>query len=109
MIIEKKPDVYQIECGLNKMTDDAAWTTEDHLKVAVKAIDKLFGDGYAKQHSHLVGSYLEASAINLQACFIFKSMQNMEERLESIASMFEGHDEDEGPGDVVEEFNKLVG
>lgn len=61
--------------------NQAGYTAEVWMKAAVEAIDNQFGEGYAKAHPELVGSFMQAAAADQSGMYLRKIGELLEENL----------------------------
>jgi len=71
-----------ITADWSKLVDDAPDAVSNFLYRAVQCIDKQLGNGYAKQHPELVGSFIEAAAIEEHGCIIGKCILELRDSLD---------------------------
>lgn len=76
----------KIEADWKKLMEDGAGAAAFHLGQAIVAIDKNFGNGYAKQHPDLVGDFLKAAATESSGTQIAKTIQELAEELSKANS-----------------------
>lgn len=48
------------------------------MREAVEAIDKQFGDGYAREHSELVAGFMQAAAIDQAGMYIRSLVETLD-------------------------------
>lgn len=53
----------------------AAMTAHDYMIDAVAAIDKKFGEGYARAHPELIAAYMQTAALDFMATFGLQGIQ----------------------------------
>lgn len=80
---------HEITASFYEMTEWAAEIAERHLSAAVAAIDGQFGKGFAKDNPHLVGSFMQAAALNYHAAVVKVSAQGLDDRLGHAALALE--------------------
>lgn len=74
------------------MMKQAPSTVLRYMDEAVKWIDKAFGEGYAKNHPELIGSFIQACAVDFQASAIAREIKNVSGRLQAVAEALEGEE-----------------
>jgi len=68
-----------------ELMEQAPSTVLHYMDAAVKWIDKTFGEGYAKQHPKLVGSFICACATDFQAGVIAREVHILSDRLHGVS------------------------
>lgn len=71
----------KIEADWKKIMEDGSDAAVFYLGQSVIAIDRKFGNGYAKQHPELVGDFMKAAATESQGSQIAKTIQELAEEL----------------------------
>ncbi|MDX1943760.1 MAG: hypothetical protein SFU86_00005 [Pirellulaceae bacterium] len=62
----------------------ASMTAATYLSEAMLAIDKRFGDGYAKENPALVGSFIQACASDYHSTAISAALYELAEAIERL-------------------------
>ncbi len=71
------------------MMRQAPHTIEFYLGEAIESIDKCFGEGYAKKHPELVGSFIQACTVDFDAAIIGSHIEHISNALSDINSTIE--------------------
>ena len=68
----------------------AHMTADEYFRNAVKYIDDVFGEGYAKKHPELVGKFMETAVMDFLAVSVAGSIEGVAESLEKMAESMDG-------------------
>lgn len=83
-------DNHRISASLDALFQQAPMTAATYMKTAVREIDELFGEGFAKKHPELIGQFMMTSAIDLMTGTLGKIAQeelgNVSAALTDVAS-----------------------
>jgi hypothetical protein len=55
----------------------APMTVHEYFTEAIEIIDKTFGEGYAEKHPALIGSFIQAAAVDYQAGVISATLETI--------------------------------
>lgn len=64
----------------------AGMTAHDYMLVAVKDIDRIFGEGYAKQHPELVGAFIQTCALDYLASRLESQLEYLVDNIGVVSS-----------------------
>jgi hypothetical protein len=59
----------------------------DRLKIAVSDIDAVFGEGYAKEHSELLGMYLIYWSIGYTAACLRNGLETVADKFDEVDNL----------------------
>jgi hypothetical protein len=90
----------EITASYETLLDQATYTAGCYLGGAVRSIDSLFGDGYAKKNPGLVGAFMQTAVADFSAALSVIASQNVAEALR--AAVFD-------LGDVAGSLNGIGG
>ena len=68
----------------------APTTTNGYMQDAIEAIDREFGDGYAKKNPQLVGDFMKTCGNDLSGSIIALSIQQLGDLIPQLADAIEG-------------------
>ncbi|MCP5173483.1 MAG: hypothetical protein H6996_00075 [Moraxellaceae bacterium] len=71
----------RITASATELMRQASMTAHDYMLEAVRRIDEVFGEGYAKTHPELVGDFMKTSAIDFATACISVSLQDIAENM----------------------------
>ena len=79
--------------------DQATSTAKNYFLDAIKCIDSKFGDGYAKSHPELIGSFMNAAAADYatwsngtNTAHLVDAITEAEQTVFSVAEAISSHD-----------------
>lgn len=70
-----------------ELLQQASWTAADYLSGGIEAIDKKFGEGYAKKHPELLGAFMAAASRDLQTSLTVQALQEVARNLEALSEI----------------------
>ncbi|MBH3378359.1 hypothetical protein [Pseudomonas asiatica] len=70
-----------ITADYGTLLSQAGRTAEKYMDDAIDAIDKAFGEGYAKKHPDLVGAFMQTAAADFSAACVAIAIQEHAGRL----------------------------
>ena len=82
----------KIEANAETLMKQASMTSSEYFHKAIKDIDSIFGEGFAKANPQLIGDYMKTSAMDFLAASITSGLQDISEplyRLQDISSALE--------------------
>jgi hypothetical protein len=74
----------RITANAECLMEQGAITAYTWMRQAVKDIDRMFGDGYAKEHPELISGYIKAASIDQLSSVIASVMQDTSEELSVV-------------------------
>jgi hypothetical protein len=74
-----------VSANWTTLLNQAAYAPHLYMTQAKENIDKLFGEGYAKQNPQLVAAYIQVAATDFQTAAIAIASQNIQYGLKEIA------------------------
>lgn len=79
----------QIQCGAATLMNQAPDTAGLYLSEAIRKIDKLLGEGYAKKNPALIAGFMQVCAADLTASFALMGVEKLEDKAEAILGLLE--------------------
>ncbi|NQY21457.1 MAG: hypothetical protein HRT40_09135 [Campylobacteraceae bacterium] len=76
----------KITASMETLVEQAPWTTKMYFKEAIKDIDELFGEGYAKANPELVGQYIRSCSNDVMTGCITSALQEISESIDTLKS-----------------------
>ena len=64
-----------IQADNDTLLKQAIMTASEYFAKAVRDIDEMFGEGYAKEHPELIGAYMHTAAIDLATAVIARAIE----------------------------------
>jgi ethanolamine utilization protein EutP (predicted NTPase) len=75
-----------VTTSIEKLSSQAAVSTNEYMRQAVEYIDKEFGEGYAAEHPDLVGAFIRTCAQDCHTTVLVKALQETGSRISSQLS-----------------------
>ena len=76
---------HKIAISPHKLMEQAYKTAGDYMSEAQASIDKLFGEGYAREHAELIAAFMKTAATEFTASIIAQNMQYLAEAITAVA------------------------
>jgi hypothetical protein len=80
-----KAMMHDITASFEQLMIQGGWTAKSWMMQAVEAIDEKFGKGYAKNNPALIGSFMDAAAIDMQSAMMVIAAEKIRTGLNEIA------------------------
>lgn len=77
------------EKTIKNLSEEAVGQIVNNMTVIRQAIDKQFGEGYAKQHPELLGNMLIASAHEYTANINLRTSKDLHEKIKTLTQVIE--------------------
>ena len=78
-----------VKASAEKLMEQAIYTADEYMHSAVNLIDKMFGNGYAKEHPELISAFMQTAAKDYQAQNILKGLETVADKIDRLASEYE--------------------
>ena len=79
----------EVEASINTLFGQAAATANRYFNDAIRNIDGIFGEGYAKEHPSLIGDFMKVCERDFSAGVLHIKLQEIRDALISMSITIE--------------------